>query len=135
MSSVSGGSDGVTPDAGVAWSRSPPERTTGAAPPDRAGGEPVFPIQGWERYRCLRFLGQGGMGQVFLARDPRLHRDVAIKIVRGDAREAIPRLIAEARAQARVSHDRVCKVYEVGEIGGQVFIAMQFVDGAPLGAL
>ncbi|MFT3775904.1 MAG: protein kinase [Minicystis sp.] len=94
-----------------------------------------FPIPGWDRYRCLRFLGQGGMGKVFLAWDPRLHRDVAIKLVRGDAPDAIRRLVAEARAQARVSHDRVCKVYEVGEVEGQVYIAMQYIDGEPLSAL
>jgi serine/threonine-protein kinase len=108
---------------------------TGAAPPARQPQGPAFPIPGWDRYRCLRFLGQGGMGQVFLARDPRLHREVAIKFVRGDAPDAVRRLIAEARAQARVSHDRVCKVYEVGEVSGEVYIAMEYIDGEPLGAL
>lgn len=108
---------------------------TGAAAPERRSDSPTFPIPGWDRYQCLRFLGQGGMGQVFLARDPRLHRDVAIKLVRGDAPGAIKRLVAEARAQARVSHERVCKVYEVGQVAGEVYIAMQYIDGAPLGAL
>jgi serine/threonine-protein kinase len=96
---------------------------------------PVFPIPGWDRYRCLGFLGQGGMGQVFLARDPRLHRDVAIKFVRGDARDAVKRLVAEARAQARVIHERVCQVYEVDEVAGEVYIAMAYIDGVSLGAL
>jgi serine/threonine-protein kinase len=122
-------------ETGVPPSDSPSEDATGRAPSDRQAGAPVFPIRDWDRYRCLRFLGQGGMGQVFLARDPRLHRDVAIKLVRGDAPDAIRRLVAEARAQARVSHERVCKVYEVGEVDGQVYIAMQFIDGAPLGTL
>ncbi len=111
------------------------EADTGAVPPDRAPAGPAFPIPGWDRYQCLRFLGQGGMGQVFLARDPRLHREVALKLVRGDAPDAIGRLVAEARAQARVSHERVCKVYEVGEAGGEVYIAMEYIDGVPLGAL
>jgi eukaryotic-like serine/threonine-protein kinase len=62
----------------------------------------------------------------------RLRRDVAIKFVRGDAPGAVDRLVAEARAQARVSHDRVCKVYEVGEIAGEVYIAMQYIDGSTL---
>jgi serine/threonine protein kinase len=96
---------------------------------------PSFPVKGWERYEPLRFLGQGGMGMVFLARDARLHRDVALKFVRGDDARSRQRLIAEARAQARVSHERVCKVYEVGEVSGQVYIAMQHIDGEPLSAL
>jgi serine/threonine-protein kinase len=123
---------GKTPDAAA---RDPEETLTVA--PGRPSGDdgPVFPIPGWDRYRCIRFLGQGGMGTVFLARDPRLHRDVAIKFVRGDAPDAIKRLVAEARAQARVSHERVCKVYEVGEVGGEVYIAMAHIDGVSLGAL
>jgi serine/threonine-protein kinase len=101
----------------------------------RAGGAPAFPVTGWDRYQPIRFLGQGGMGMVFLARDARLHRNVAIKFVRGDDPASVPRFLTEARAQARVSHERVCKVYEVGEIQGQVFIAMAYIDGEPLGVL
>ena len=100
-----------------------------------ADGTPAFPVAGWDRYQPIRFLGQGGMGMVFLARDLRLHRNVAIKFVRGDDPASVPRFITEARAQARVSHERVCKVYEVGEIQGQVFIAMQYIDGEPLSVL
>jgi hypothetical protein len=81
-----------------------------------------------------RVLGEGGMGRVFLARD-RLERDVAIKFVRGDDPELARRVVAEARAQARVNDERVCKVYEVGEIAGRVYIAMQYVDGKPLNEL
>lgn len=101
----------------------------------RADGTPAFPVAGWDRYQAIRFLGQGGMGMVFLARDLRLHRNVAIKFVRGDDPASLPRFITEARAQARVSHERVCKVYEVGEIQGQVFIAMEYIDGEPLSVL
>ncbi|AGP40472.1 serine/threonine-protein kinase [Sorangium cellulosum] len=101
----------------------------------RDRGVPSFPVKGWDRYEPLRFLGQGGMGMVFLARDARLHRDVALKFVRGDDARSRRRLIAEARAQARVSHERVCEVYEVGEVSGQVYIAMQHIDGVPLSAL
>lgn len=109
----------------------------GAAPggQDASSEAPDFPIPAWDRYQPVRFLGQGGMGRVFLARDPRLHRDVALKFVRGDDPELTRRFIFEARAQARVNHERVCKVYEVGEAFGRVYIAMQYVDGRPLGAL
>ncbi|MFY2557502.1 protein kinase domain-containing protein [Corallococcus terminator] len=99
------------------------------------GGLDAFPVPGWERYQPLRFLGQGGMGRVFLARDPRLHRQVALKFVRDEGPEVTRRFVAEARAQARVNHERICKVYEVGEVQRKVFISMQFIDGEPLSAL
>jgi len=94
-----------------------------------------FPVPDWDRYEQLRVLGEGGMGRVFLARDRRLERDVAMKFVRNDDPELARRVVAEARAQARVNDDRVCKVYEVGEVAGRVYIAMQYVDGKPLNEL
>jgi serine/threonine-protein kinase len=106
-----------------------------SSPGPRRSEGPVFPVAVWDRYVNVRFLGQGGMGKVFLARDPRLSREVAIKFVHGDNPEHVRRLIAEARAQARVSHERVCQVHEVGEVEGKVYIAMQYIDGKPLGAL
>jgi len=95
----------------------------------------AFPVPGWDRYQHVGFLGQGGMGRVFLAYDPRLRRQVALKFVRDDHPELTQRFLSEARAQAKVNHERVCKVYEVGQVGGKVFIAMQYVEGRPLGAL
>nr|AYM53442.1 serine/threonine kinase family protein [Melittangium lichenicola] len=97
--------------------------------------EPVFPLPHWDRYQAVRFLGQGGMGQVFLAYDPRLRRNVALKFVRDDAPELAQRFLLEARAQARVRHERVCEMYEVGEAQGRAFIAMQYVNGSHLGQL
>ena len=105
------------------------------APPPADSGDPPFPVPGWDRYTCVRFLGQGGMGMVFLAVDPKLRREVAIKFVRGSDADHVRRLISEARNQARVSHERVCKVYEVGEVGGKVYIAMQYIAGKPLGRM
>ncbi|WP_342377602.1 protein kinase [Myxococcus stipitatus] len=96
---------------------------------------PAFPVSDWEHYSPIRFLGQGGMGRVFLARDNRLHRQVALKFVRGDEPELARRFILEARAQARVTHPRVCEVYEVGEVQGRAYIAMRYVEGRPLHAL
>ena len=96
---------------------------------------PPFPIADWDRYEPVRFLGSGGMGKVFLARDLRLGREVAIKLVHGDNRAHTTRLLAEARAQARVDHPRVCKVYEVGEVRGEVYIAMQHIAGATLASM
>ncbi|MCP3064818.1 protein kinase [Myxococcus sp. K38C18041901] len=94
--------------------------------------EPAFPVPGWERYQPIRFLGQGGMGRVYLAHDPLLRRNVALKFVRGDDPDLVRRFGTEAQAQARVEHERVCKVYEVGEVRGQPFIAMQYVEGRSL---
>jgi predicted Ser/Thr protein kinase len=102
---------------------------------DRDKVDPQFPVPGWDRYAGVRFLGQGGMGQVFLADDLRLRRKVALKFVKGDDMELVSRLLSEARAQARVEHERVCKVHEVGEVQGKPYIAMQFVDGLTLGQL
>jgi predicted Ser/Thr protein kinase len=96
---------------------------------------PDFPVPEWERYQPVRFLGQGGMGQVFLAYDPLLRRNVALKFVRGEDPDQARRFLSEARAQARVRHERVCEVYEVGEVRGRGYIAMRYVDGQTLGQL
>ncbi len=112
------------------------ETLTGEPGDEECGSDDLaFPVPGWDRYQNFRFLGRGGMGRVFLVRDPRLRRNVAIKFVRGDDHAHVKRLIAEARAQALVSHPRVCKVHEVGEVEGKVYIAMQYIEGKSLGAM
>jgi predicted Ser/Thr protein kinase len=117
-----------------AAAEAPPTQQPGAltAP---APTEPIFPLPGWDRYQPVRFLGQGGMGQVFLAYDPRLRRNVALKFVRDGDPSLAQRFLSEARAQARVRHERVCEMYEVGEVKGRAYIAMQYVEGKSLGAL
>ncbi|MEE4271610.1 MAG: tetratricopeptide repeat protein [Thermoanaerobaculales bacterium] len=77
-------------------------------------------------------IGSGGMGEVFKAWDPDLERFVALKYLRHDDPVLVERLMREARAQARVDHPSICKVYEVGEEDGRPFIAMEYVDGDPL---
>ncbi|NBD07371.1 protein kinase [Corallococcus sp. c25j21] len=111
--------------------------TLSSSPPSALAAEavPSFPVPGWDRYEPVRFLGQGGMGQVFLAYDPLLRRNVALKFVRDGDPELARRFLSEARAQARVRHERVCEVYEVGEVRGQAFIAMRYVEGPSLGHL
>ncbi len=85
------------------------------------------------RYRVLHRLGEGGMGTVFAARDDELDRKIAIKLVRaqlyGEDARATARLLREAKALAKISHPNVIHVYEVGTWEGQVFVAMEFVDG------
>ena len=93
------------------------------------------PPEGWTRYTVERILGEGGMGVVYQAHDPSLERIVALKFIRGNDEKLRERLLREARAQARIEHDNVCKIYEVGEVQGRSFIAMQYIDGAPLNQL
>lgn len=85
-----------------------------------------------ERYQMVELLGRGGMGEVHKAFDPRLGRHVALKLMRGASPDQARRLVNEARAQARVEHANVCKVYGVGELEGHPFIALQFIDGPTL---
>src|SRR6185503_12869535 len=87
------------------------------------------------RYTGLTFLGAGGMANVYRAFDPVLGRSVALKLIRGGDPGLAQRLLAEARAQARVGHERVCRIYDAGEVAGRPFIAMQLVEGATLQSL
>ncbi len=96
------------------------------------GGLAKFPLPGWDHFEPLAFLGEGGMGRVFKARDPRLNRLVALKFIRGEDEDLLRRFQVEARSQALIEHPHVCKVYEVGEVEGQAYIAMQFIEGSSL---
>ncbi|HEY4239953.1 MAG TPA: protein kinase [Kofleriaceae bacterium] len=82
------------------------------------------------RYVVLRVLGKGGMGDVYLARDPVLEREVAIKLLHADAKQA--GLREEAKALARLSHPGIVVIYEIGEHEGQDFIAMEYLKGRTL---
>lgn len=75
------------------------------------------------------------MGAVYKARDRKLGRIVALKFIRSADPRLTRRFIQEARAQARIEHDHICKVYEVGEIEGHAFISMQYMEGQPLSAV
>lgn len=91
-----------------------------------------FPISNWDRYRFISFIGEGGMGLVYKASDPQLGRIVALKFIRTDTPDHVRRFLQEARAQARVQHAHVCKIYETGNVEGKHYIAMQYIDGRPL---
>ncbi|MBI2838129.1 MAG: protein kinase [Acidobacteria bacterium] len=84
------------------------------------------------RYRMGELLGEGAMGQVYKAQDLELNRTVAIKFLRSETPETLRKLRKEAQAQARVDHPNICKVYEVAELEGRPYIAMQYVDGKSL---
>lgn len=95
-------------------------------------GLPPLPPTLLDRYQILSLLGRGGMGAVYRAHDSQLNRSVALKFLLGDDPAQAERLLREARAQARVDHENICKVYEAGVDGGTCYIAMQLIDGAPL---
>ncbi len=90
------------------------------------------PVANWDRYEILDFIGRGGMGDVYKARDPRLGRFVALKFLRRDDPHIVQRFTREAQVQARIDHENVCPVYEVGEVRGIPFLAMQYVAGGSL---
>jgi serine/threonine protein kinase len=85
-------------------------------------------------YRVTHLIGAGGMGRVVAARDERLGRPVALKLLRHDAVEGEGgrRLWREARAAAAVRHPAICQIYDVGEQDGHIFIAMELVEGETL---
>ncbi len=87
-------------------------------------------------YRVVAKLGEGGMGVVYAADDQRLRRRVALKMVRdtGADPQWRERLWREARAAASVSHPNICQLYEIGEAEGELFLAMELLEGEPLAA-
>jgi serine/threonine protein kinase len=105
---------------------------------------PTLPVSGDEvdgargtygRFISLGVIGRGGMGIVLRARDPELDRDVAIKLLGRSPAEgdhASGALQREAQAMAKLSHPNVVTVYEMGEVGGERFIAMELVEGTTL---
>ncbi|QDT35026.1 bifunctional serine/threonine-protein kinase/formylglycine-generating enzyme family protein [Thalassoglobus polymorphus] len=90
------------------------------------------------RYAIQKVLGQGAMGAVYLAKDTQLDRDVALKIPKfGDGsgvddKELLERFYREARASATIRSPNICPVYDVGEIEGQHYITMAYIEGRPL---
>ncbi|HEY6459307.1 MAG TPA: serine/threonine-protein kinase, partial [Polyangiaceae bacterium] len=93
-----------------------------------------------DRYHLEALLGEGGMGRVFRAHDAKLGRRVALKILHAPGQGAAPnpdaasRMVREARAAAAFNHRSVVAIYDVGEIDGWPYIAMELVEGTPLRA-
>ncbi len=95
-------------------------------------GEPLPVATGAERYELGECLGRGGMSRVFRAFDRQLRRPVALKLLERADPRTLRRFQREAQLQAKVRHEYVLEVYETGDLGGQPFIAMYYVDGPTL---
>jgi len=84
------------------------------------------------RYRVVSRIGRGGMGALYLAWDPTLERQVAIKILIDDNDELRERFSREARSAARLHHPNIVTMYDVGEDDGRPFMAMEYIQGQTL---
>jgi len=90
----------------------------------------MTPAQTLGPYQIVEKLGEGGMGEVYRARDPRVGRDVAIKIAASSFTERFER---EGRAVAALNHVNICQLYDVGAVpSGPVYLVMELVEGPTL---
>jgi serine/threonine-protein kinase len=91
-----------------------------------------------DRYRMVGLLGKGGMGEVYRADDLKLEQPVALKFLPPGLeadRERLERFYDEVRIARQVTHPAVCRVYDIGEVEGQHFLSMEYVDGENLASL
>src|ERR1700677_1222565 len=91
-----------------------------------------------DRYVLLDLIGQGGMGRVYLARDTRLNRRVALKILSPE-RVSNPRAVArfqrEARVGAQLQHENLVRIYDFGESNARFYLVMEHIEGKTIGNL
>lgn len=90
------------------------------------------------RYRIVDLLGRGGMGEVYQADDVKLGHPVALKFLPAEIAQDADRLdyfLNEAKLSRQISHPNVCRVYDIGEVSGTVFLSMEFIDGEDLRGL
>lgn len=90
------------------------------------------------RYEIIKLIGEGGMANVYLAYDPILKRNVAVKILRGDLsndEKFVKRFKREAISASSLAHPNIVEIYDVGEENGNYFIVMEYVDGITLKTL
>jgi len=106
-----------------------------AGEPQRDVGGPIVPGDRLGPYEVLRPLGAGGMGEVYRARDPRLRRDVAVKVLHRsltNTPEHVDRLAREARAAGGLNHPNILTVYDIGTEGFRPYIVSELLEGESL---
>jgi WD40 repeat protein len=103
-----------------------------ATAPMRGGGLTFEPGVSIYRYELIRELGSGGMGSVYLARDTKLGRRVAIKFLRPSARSLSKRFMLEAQATARCNHENIVVIHEIGEYRGHPYMVLEYLEGKTL---
>jgi serine/threonine-protein kinase len=115
----------------------PPEPHT----PTSSDGQPARFLPGdmvARRYRIVGLLGRGGMGEVYRADDLKLGQPVALKFITAGFENdpgRLDRFLNEVKLARLVSHPTVCRVFDVGEIGGEHYLSMEYVDGEDLASL
>jgi serine/threonine protein kinase len=121
------------------WDRHAHNTTGGSSPGSESGVTGVHaaasqphPGVRINQYELIKLLGEGGMGTVYLARDLRLGRRVAIKFLQSQQEELTQRFLVEARATARCQHENIVTIYEVGEHAGSPYMVLEFLNGKPL---
>ena len=150
-SPASNSDDIATLDFATSTSPLPPRRTSGSSSSSLSGLRPSSSAEYLlsegrflpgrlvaSRYRIIALLGKGGMGEVYRADDLTLGQAVALKFLPDEAvhdEAMLERFRNEVRMARRVSHPNVCRVYDVGEVDGQTFFTMEYVDGEDLGSL
>jgi serine/threonine protein kinase len=105
-----------------------------AAPPPAAGSV-AKPGDRVRQYELIRSLGRGGMGEVFLARDTKLGRRVAIKFLHTEDPALVERFVLEARATASCSHENIVTLYEADAHEGRPYMALEYLQGETFAAL
>jgi serine/threonine protein kinase len=98
-------------------------------------GDPFAPGAAIAQYEVIRELGRGGMGRVVLARDIRLGRRVAIKVLTKGSPRLAQRFLSEARTTARLAHENIVVIHEVGEHAGVPYMVLEYLVGTPLSGL
>ena len=101
---------------------------------DVAPAADVGAPQALGRYVVIGRIARGGMGEVIRAYDPKLRREVALKLVRTRDPASSARMLREAQALAQLAHPNVVAIYDVGEHDGAIYIAMEYVEGRTLRA-